>query len=199
MPATKLFAPLILLALAGCVSTQFSPVTPGAQQVAGMSVTASDASWNAAPGVSTMHIHAPGSIWTRDGMRLDQLILIGPIKHEQTLFKSSDKALAYPTFRKEMLPNELQELVQTTLSRFYGSGALVETSNLRPMNVDGNRGLAFDLKVTSSEEPTKRGSVSAFLRDDALYALLYVAAETHYFEKHTPAVQAVVDSARVSR
>lgn len=189
---------LIALLLSGCMTTQYALVDSGSSQVGALQVSAVDEGWNLVPGILTQHLPPKSSIWTRDGVLLDQLMLLGPIAHEQTLFVSkTPDTLVFPTFRQEMLPNEIEELVQATLTRQIGSNAVVATSNLRPRRLANQRAVAFDVLTQFSDGATQKGYVTAAIVDEALYVLIYQAAQLHYFDKHWDAASAVIDSARL--
>lgn len=180
----------------GCMSTQYALLDGEDSRFGSLQLVPNDANWNRAPQSVTQYLHSDSRIWTRDGILLDQLMWLAPIVHEQTLFVSQDpKQLVYPTFRKEMLPNEVEELVRDSLTRQLGSQASVTTSNLRPKRFAGERGIAFDLQIEFADSATQRGYAGAVIIDDALHVAIYRAAQLHYFDKHWPAASAVIDSA----
>lgn len=188
---------ITLLMLQGCVSTQYEVVAAEDTRIGSLALSLNDNRWNLAPRAVSTHLHKTSSIWTRDGVLLDQLILLAPIDHEQELFVSNDPdKLVYPTFRKEMLPNEVEELLQDSLTRQLGGGATVVTSNLRPRPWAGQRGIAFDLLIEYSDAAAQRGYVCAAVIDDQLHLIIYQAAKLHYFDTHWPAASAVIDSAQ---
>lgn len=189
---------LILMFLSGCVSTQYALLDSRTTQIGTLEVSSNDDRWNLAPGILTQHLPDGSSLWTRDGLLLDQLMLLGPIAHEQTLFVSNNPdTLTFPTFRKEMLPNEIEELIQATLSRQLGAGAVVTTSNLRPQRLGSERALAFDALIEFNEGATQKGYVTALIVDQALYVIMYQGAQLYYFDKHWEAANAVIESVRV--
>jgi len=189
---------LLLLLVQGCATNQFLVVVDENTEFGSLALTLNDSRWNLAPGVLTRHLHKASSVWTRDGLLLDKLMLVAPIEHEQELFVSNDpETLVYPTFRKEMLPNEVEELVQASLTRQLGGGASVVTSNLRPREWAGQRAVTFDLAIEFSDAPAQRGYACAAIVDDELHLVIYQAAKLHYFDHHWPAASAVIDSARV--
>ncbi len=190
---------VFLLLLTGCVSTQFETVEDPTTAIEKLQVNTTDLKWNRAPGTAIGHLPKGSQLWTRDGLLLDQVQLIGPIGHEQAIYVSNNESLVFPTYRKKMLPNEIKELVVSTLTKRYGSGSLVEGLNLRPHRVDGERALMFDITVVSSERPRLKGVVSAVKFEDKLYLMVYIAAGLHYHEKHAGVAAALMDSARFSR
>ena len=103
-----------------------------------------------------------------------------------------------PVFRADMLPNELEELFESTIVKFFGEGqAVVNTSNLRPHRFGDNRGVMFDLSATVTDSPEYRGVVGAFVVDESLYILYFLGAVPHYYEKHLEEATAVIASATI--
>lgn len=187
------------LLVQGCVSTQYERVSSEHTRAGALNLGLSDNRWNLAPRALSAHLHKSSSIWTRDGILLDQLILLAPIEHEQELFVSTDPdTLVYPTFRKEMLPNEIEELVQASLARQHGGNAVVTTSNLRPRTWAGQRAVAFNLAIEFADSATQKGYACATIVNDQLHIAIYQATELYYFDKHWAAASAVIDSASVA-
>ncbi len=192
-----LTAILVVAALSGCVSTQYAQVVQGPVVFEGMSLTATDALWNRAPGVFTGFLHPGSEMWTRDGLLLDRLLLINAIGNSQALFKSNDPDNPFPLYRNGMLPNEIAELTVASLTKLFGGGALIESGKLRPQRVGQQRRAMFDLTVVSSEGANLSGRALTFIANDQLYLLVYLAAEIHYFDKHWPQVESLFESIQV--
>jgi hypothetical protein len=184
--------------LASCVSTQYTLVDAGQNAVGELGVTVTDAGWNRAPEILTGFLHAGGEMWTRDGILLDRLILVSGVATDGTVFKSSSKTLVYPAFKSNMLPNEVAELIQATLAKYYGAQNLVENSGMRPTRLGKTRAFMFDVKITGTEIPEHHGRVTAFIEDGELNVMIFLATHLHYFEKHWAEAQAVMNSARRS-
>ena len=73
----------------------------------------------------------------------------------------------------------------------------MSTSNLRPHRFGEHRGVLFNVSATVSESPEYKGTVGAFIVDDHLYIMWYVAADPYYYEKHRTQAEAIIQSARV--
>lgn len=186
------------LLLGGCVSTQFKAVTAGQLALGGLEVETVDPLWNKAPQVLTGHLHKGSELWTRDGLLLDYLLLVPGIDDGKAVFRSRSESLVYPPFRKDMLPNEIVELTESSLVKLNGAGVVVTSSGLRPYRLGEHRAVMFDLELTSGEEPRRLGRAVAFVKDEQLYLMLYVATKVHYFEKHWQQALATMQSARVA-
>ena len=198
MVMRKIKVVTLMLLLAGCMTTQFSTVGPGQVAVASLSLEVSDSKWNRAPQTLTGYLHSGSEVWTRDGMLLDQLIVVPQVNNGGTLFKSSSDSLVYPTFRQDMLPNEIVELTEGSLAKLMGTNTIVEASGLRPYRLGDQRAVMFDLMVTSADAPRRMGRVLAFVQNDSLSWMTYLGTEIHYFDKHWESALQVMQSAAVA-
>ena len=134
--------------------------------------------------------------WTQDGLLLDRLVLIPGVADGESLLVSQSESAALPTFRKDMLPNEIEELMESTLVKYFGEGnAAVSTANLRPQTFGEQRGVMFDIAARLTDSPDYKGTVGAFIADDKLYSVWYIAAEPHYYGKHSDRANAIIESA----
>lgn len=185
------------LFLGGCVSTQFKAVTAGPFALGNLEVETVDPLWNKAPRIMTGHLYKGSELWTRDGLLLDYLLLVPEIDAGEAIFRSRSKSLVYPKFRKDMLPNEIVELTESSLVKLNGPSVVVTSSGLRPFGLGEQRAVMFDLELTSAEEPRRFGRAVAFVKDERLYLMLYVATKLHYFDKHWGQALATMRSARV--
>jgi hypothetical protein len=184
----------MLLLSTACAPT-YSLVTPGPANIAKMQVQAG-AGWNHAPTVITPTARADSQMWTQDGPLLDRLMFIPAVPDGQPLLKVAKQSAALPVFRKDMLPNELEELAESTFLKLFGEGnAAVSTSNLRPQRFGEHRGVMFDMNAAVTDSPDYRGSVAAFIANDQLYIMFYFAAEPYYYDKHYAAADAIMRSA----
>jgi hypothetical protein len=191
---------LVALAVlaSGCVATNYTLVEPGARAVAGLQVNATSG-WNQAPPMSTPSMQKGAVLWTHDGPLLDQLIIIPGVADGEPLMKSSNKSAAMPLFKKDMLPNEIEELTESTFVKYFGEGnAVVTTKNLRPQRFGENRGVMFDVDATVSDSPKYRGTAGAFVANDKLYMMFFLGAVPHYFDKHAATATSVIQSAMLT-
>lgn len=184
----------ILLTTAGCV-TGYTLVQPGLNSAQDMQITA-DYGWNMAPVMMTPGARKGTQTWTQDGLLLDRLVLVPAVGDGETLLIDRSGTGALPVFRKDMLPNEIEELAESTLVKYFGEGqATVSTSNLRPQMFGDRRGLMFDLSAQLSDAPDYKGTIGAFIADDKLYSIWFIAADPHYHDKHNRRAEAIIRSA----
>lgn len=188
----------LIILLSGCVINQFMQVAAGPVVLQNLTVGNADDQWNRAPQMLTGYLHKGSELWTRDGIPLDRLIIFPGIENGGTLFKSLSKDLVYPAYQAGMLPNEITELTQSTLVKFYGGDTLVNTAGLRPHALAAHRAVMFDLDISSAENPRIKGRALAFVEAEQLYLMLFMAAEIHYFDEHWEQALRVMESAKVA-
>lgn len=188
---------IAMLVTSGCVTTGYTLVEPGAHLVGELSLQ-TDEYWNLAGTAFTPSSRAGSQTWTQDGLLLDRFVVIPAVPSGEPILKSNDKTAALPVFRADMLPNEIEELVESSIVKLYGEGATaVSTRNLRPQRFGDERGFMFDIEAAVSESPNYRGVVGAFIAADRLYLMMFLGAEPHYYEKHLAAATATIESARL--
>ncbi|MBL8224236.1 MAG: hypothetical protein JNM50_02810 [Chromatiales bacterium] len=189
-----------VMALAGC-ATSFTAV-PAADTTVGPVTVTPEAGWNKVPPGFAPFARPGAQVWTKDGVLLDRFMLAPSIRAGETLFRAPANPrqraqAALPEFRPDMLPNELVQFTESSLVKLLGEGsATVASSNLRPVTLGTERGIRFDLAVTPAEGPAYRGVAAGVVRKDKLSMLLFLAADPYYFDKHQPAVEALIASAR---
>lgn len=183
-------------ALTACV-TPFTLVTPGIVAVENLRVEAGSG-WNHAPPHQTRYARDNAVSWTRDGLLLDRLVFIPGVPDGEPLLISRQETAAMPVFRADMLPNEIEELVESTIVKLFGEGqAVVNTENLRPHRFGNQRGMLFDLTATVTESPGYRGLAGAFIAEEKLYVMYFLAATPYYYDKHIAEAEAVIKSATI--
>ncbi len=182
--------------LSACVAS-YSLVNPGPAMVGDLTIRASD-TWNRAPDHMIVYSRKNAQVWTQDGLLLDRIIIIPGVADGQSLFKSKQKDAALPKFRSDMLPNEIEELSESSIAKLLGEGqAAVTTANLRPHRFGENQGFMFDFGAILSDGPDYRGMAGAFVANEMLYVILYIAAEPYYFGKHLEEAETIIKTAHL--
>jgi hypothetical protein len=186
-----------LLMLGGCLTTGYTLVPTGTQSIDNMSVNAG-AGWNLAPRNASASNREHAQTWTQDGLLLNRMSFVPAVPDGSALWNTKEDDAALPVFRKGMLPNEIEELVESSIVKSFGEGqSAVSTSNLRPHKFGEQRGFMFDLTAIVSESPTYKGIVGAFVAADELYIMWYIGADPYYFDKHLSEAEAIIRSARI--
>jgi len=185
---------VIVAAVSGCAAP-FALVAPGSVVVQDLNVQAG-AGWNKAPRARTASARKGAETWTKDGMLLDRLVIIPGVPDGEPLLVSRTKSAALPVFRADMLPNEIEELIESTILKLFGEGqAVVSTENLRPHRYGANAGVMFGLSATVTESPEYRGTVGAFIANENLYVMYFLGAVPYYYDKHIAEAEAIIGSA----
>ena len=191
----RLILIILVTFITGCVT--YATVAPGPQEYNGLKIKTSQA-WNLAPNAATPAARSESKLWTQDGILLDRIMIIPGVPSGESLFKplSSDQAL--PVFQTDMLPNEIEELTESSIVKLFGeSSAAVDTANLRPHKFGDRNGILFDLIVAVSDGPNYRGVAGAIIAEERLYLIFYLGAEPYYYEKHIDEATAIIKGARV--
>ena len=185
----------LAIILGGCIT--FTAVVPGENNVSGLSLKTSTA-WNQAPREMTRLSRPDARTWTQNGILLDRLLIIPAVPGGQPIFRQLSKSQALPLFKADMLPNEIEELVESSIAKLFGEGgAAVSTASLRPQRFGEHRGFMFDLSVSVSDGPDYRGVTGALVVEEKLYLIIYLAAEPYYYEKYLDEAVQIIESARV--
>lgn len=187
---------LAVLVLTGC-ATAFTLVEPGTVAVGDMQVMA-DGRWNKATAMMTPYAHRDAQVWTNDGLLLDRLMIIPAVSDGEKLFEATEDDIALPAFRANMLPNEVAELVESSIVKVLGEGdVVVSTSGLRPQTFGDQRGALFDIYAELGDGPDYRGMAGGFVANDKLYLVIFLGAHPYYADKHRDAAEAIIKSARI--
>ena len=194
----RLLAVSILLAcVSGCV-TGYTLVETGPTTIGPLAVNATPG-YNLAPEVYGSGRRKGTQAWTQDGLLLDRLVFIPGVPDGETIVMPLTKDAALPVFRKDMLPNEIEELVESTIVKDFGEGnAAVTTSNLRPHRFGEHAGFLFDISAIVTESPRYDGVVGAFVADEQLYLMWYFGAQPYYHDKHRADAEAIIKGARLT-
>lgn len=195
MKTTRLILLAAIAGLSGCV-TGYTLVAAGPTAIDNLHVNAAPG-WNLVPGSNT-NARANTQVWTQDGLLLNRIAFVPAVPHGEALIQSPQKDAALPVFRKDMLPNEIEELVESTFVKLFGDGnAVISTSNLRPHKFGDTPGVMFDVDASVTESPDYKGVVGAFISGEQLYFMYYLAAEPYYFGKDREAAEGMIKSAHL--
>lgn len=187
---------LAALVLGGC-TVPFTAVEPGPVTVADMQFS-TQATWNQAASTMSPFSRKDAQVWTRDGLLLNRLLIIPAVPAGEPIFSVPSKTAALPVFRTDMLPNEIEELVESSMVKLLGEGAsTVSTSNLRPVKYGERRGVMFDFTGRLTDGPDYKGLVGSVVANDQLYLMIYFGADPHYFDKHRDEAEAMIRSVRI--
>ena len=191
-----LFSIILSLSTVACMPA-YVAVAQGNINYDGL-VIKTDQAWNLAPRISTPSARKGSKVWTQDGILLDRIMIIPAVPDGESLFITTSKDQALPTFKADMLPNEIEELTESSLVKLFKEGeVVVQTSNLRPHRFGEHNGLLFDINVAVSDGPNYRGITGALVVDKRLYLIFFLGAEPYYYKKHIDEALVIIKGARV--
>lgn len=132
-----------------------------------------------------------GGYLTRDGMLLNRVHLI-TLKDGDHILKTYGKATDIPSWSSTATEYETVELVTSSLLKIgYNT---MEADNIRPVQVDGAEGIAFDLKGKWTNGLNVKGDVAAVKTGDKLNLVLFLAPELHYYDDVKDEVDQIIAS-----
>ena len=192
---TKL-ATALLSTLLVCACSTYSAVKPGTVQVGALNVDPST-TWNTVANLGRSYTNSKTQVWTLDGLLLNRIIIVPGVAEGEPIFKQTSESQALPIFRSDMLANEVEELVESSIVKLFGEGQVaVHTEKLRPNLFGENRGFLFNMVVSVSDGPDYHGLTGAFVHEQQLYLLMYFGAQPYYYEKRREEAEALIKSAR---
>jgi hypothetical protein len=173
-----------LLALGGCANVTMVESNKAVALGNGLSVTARSP-WNQ---ISGDHV-----VWTTQGANVDSVHFITGVKSGQPVVKIAGlDSKSQSVFDGKMLPNDIQDLIVTTLTRQGYQN--VRTGALAPCPFGAATGFCFDLSFNTPEGLEMKGMVMARKQSDMLDAFLFQAPGEYYFTHLQPAVKDVFAS-----
>jgi hypothetical protein len=188
---------VLVLFLSACAAP-YKAVPEGVNRIGDLYVVA-DSGWNLAPYIAASSDRKSTKNWTRDGLLLNTLAFIPAVPDGEALVSNTEKGAVLPVFRADMLPNEIEELAESTFVRIFGEGnAVFDTSDLRPHMFGTHRGFLFNVQARVTESPDYKGIAGAFVADAKLYFMYYLAADPYYYEKDLAAAEAIIRSATLT-
>ncbi len=165
------------VALSACSPITLAPA--GAYRVgSGHSVTL-DRPWN---DVSGVWAGRPPKVrlLTLDGPQLNRLYLTEGLTEGDAIARVQRREAHAAVYADAMSVTEQVEFIAESV------GALgyerVTTSGVRPVTVDGERAVRFDIEAATSEGLNIRGIGQAAKRNGKLFVAIYLAPAEHYFE-----------------
>ena len=182
---------LLALALAACGMTSQRTITPGVTKAGKLRVTIEEG-WYRAPGDETQEKRPSTRVFTRNGLDTDRLYLVGGVDNGQTIFQESHASGADP-FDAGMSSADLASLAASSLGialRVDG----VTARNVTERGFTGVPGVQFELEVTGGTLAGHRGIAGAFVADERLYAVIYLAQAAEYGQR-SQEIERMLDSA----
>lgn len=179
-----------LLILGAC--TQYSLVKPTTIEVKGITVSPT-IPWNSASSAAGV---GGKPTWTADGTKLNSVVFFPAVKDGKSLFKSTKKE-EYPAFSADMLPNEIAELVESSISKIF-KATISKKGTLKPLVIDGNPGFQYNFEFVTQDDIPRRAFVAGATKNSELYLMFYQATRMYYYEKYIDEIKNMASTMRLN-
>jgi hypothetical protein len=184
----KLLAIVALVALVGCAAPPVK-VGPG-EAVVGKMTLSIDSAWNHLPAIDR-----PWTLWTTDGVVIDELRFWAGLKDGEALAPTSHNEQRPLSFKRTMQAHELVALFASLHARERCTFML---EALEPADFVGGKGLRFRYTLERYHDHVKLSGVGwAAVRDGELYAMTFTAPRIGFFARHQTRVEQIAKSARL--
>jgi hypothetical protein len=185
---------LVAFQLAGCVAVpQIDKVESGQQNVGTRLEMTLDGSWNRFQSPQT----APATIWTMEGLPVDELRVYAGIKDGETIDAGAPavQGVTKIAFRAGMQPDEIVGMFESLYTR---GGSTFKLDKLEPWSFGGEKGFRFEFTFTRKVDGVANLGVGySTVSKGELFALLYFAPRLGFFPRYKDKVEQIARSARL--
>lgn len=130
---------------------------------------------------------------TIDGPLLNRLYLTeGLVQGDVLVAPQARREATTPTYDPAMTVTEQVEFITDSVTAM--GYERVTSSDPRPVQVSGARGVRFDVEGVSTDGLNYRGRAQAVKSGDTLYVAIYLAPTEHYFQATLASAEATMDS-----
>lgn len=145
-------------------------------------------------------------VWTVDGANLAAIYFFKGIQDGETLFKTYNKEIKLPKFRKTMVESEIMEFVVDSMeaasqqNHYVSSlvGINVRAVNLRPYKINADFGFRFELSYLSSHNGLEYDSlIIGIVEKKKLFLVAYVGTRQYYFPKYRDKVEQLMGTLKL--
>lgn len=182
-----------MLALGACATYQQVDAVPLKISKGPLEVTPPAVLWNKVPSISVPQVN--GEVWTASGVTLDTVMFISNLEDGQRIYKAQRNSnTEFPAFKSDMLPNELVELITSSISIQTGA-ATIETLSLAPRAFAGAPGFDLIYQRTGQDEITRRGRAAGAVINEKFHLIVFEAARLYYFDQYAAQAEQLINSA----
>lgn len=194
MKTTRLCVVLLAAWLLNACAT-VTLVPAGTATVNGISFSSSG-NWNQLP-PAVMNLGEFAVTCTADGPALERLIFVAGVPAGKPMFKAANKSVPMPAFDAALLPHEIPDYVRTSLTNLSPGEIRFETTDVKPAALGGAQGVRFGMSFAMPSGLLMKGDALAAVNGGKLYAIIYMAAAEHYYEKYARDIDGIFGSARI--
>ena len=190
-------AVVLVLWLSGCAT--YTLIKPGNVTVTGCCSMETPIEWSRSG-------HGNLEVWTVDGANLAAIYFFKGIKDGETLFKTYNKKIKLPKFRKTMVESEIMEFVVDSLEaasqyNLYITSLVgndVEAVDLRPYKINADFGFRFELAYLSPHNGLEYDSlIVGIVEKEKLYLVAYAGTRQYYFPKYKDQVEQLMGTLKL--
>ncbi|TAJ96025.1 MAG: hypothetical protein EPO31_01005 [Gammaproteobacteria bacterium] len=180
---------IILLMLGGC--DQYSTIKEAPTNIKNITVTPGQ-QWNKVPAIASF-----GGVetWTIDGTSLDSVAFFAGIQDGKPIVKSTKKE-EYPVFKADMLPNDLVELVESSLAKYY-EARVTKSGTLQPVAMGTEQGFQYEFEFITPDDLTRRGFIAGIVKNGLLNLIFFQGARLYYYEHHLDNIRGMLATIRI--
>ena len=195
----RLRVPLLAVLLAATGCAPYTVVEPARTRIGDRYTVEPQIRW------TSLSDGGRSDVWTIDGPELNSLRFIKDVGDGETLLGravfapgpagSQTAEDRQPRFRMTMTPSEIMELVVDTWSLLGASK--IEATSLRPAKFGTADGFRFDLAFVAADGVETRATAAGAVVKDRLQLIVYSGTRLHYFDRHRPTVDRLLESVRL--
>jgi hypothetical protein len=136
------------------------------------------------------------SVWTIDGLGLDELLFFSGVTAGAPLLRIPGVAQKdMVLYNTTMLPDDVMDMIASTLGK--AGDQQLRTSALRPVPFGTVTGFRFDLAFTTEDGLQMKGMAFFAQRRKKLDVILFVAPSEYYYDQYAPTVEKIFSSVQV--
>ena len=136
------------------------------------------------------------SIWTIDGLGLDELLFFSGVGAGSPLLRIPGVAPKdIVLYNTTMLPDDVMDMIAGTLGK--AGDQQLRTSALRPVPFGAVTGFRFDLAFTTEDGLQMKGMALFAQRRKKLDVILFLAPSEYYYDQYAPTVEKIFSSVQV--
>jgi hypothetical protein len=138
-----------------------------------------------------------GTLWTIDGLGLDEVRFLTDIAQGRPILRLSGVATKdLGHYEPTMLPDDVMDLLATTLGK--AGNQQVRATNLRPAPFGSAPGFRFDLTYSTKDGLQMKGTALMAQRNKKLDLIVFVAPSEYYYDHYAPVVDRIFASVKLA-
>ena len=176
-------------ALVACSPISLAPT--GIYKVGGSPSVTLDRPWN---DVSALWVGRPRKmrLLSLDGLLLNRLYLSEGLVQDDDMVRPARREATTPIYSQDMSVTEQVEFVANSVTAL--NYERVETSAVRPVEVNGQRAVRFEINARTKEGLDIKGLGQVLKQADKLYVAIYLAPAEHYYQASLSSAEAAMSS-----